>query len=661
LAGPDGAIIYLGDGLAPDLPVPAQTPVFPLAVGARATDVAVVDARAVRMGDLAYIQARFAADAPTTAEIEIDRVTTELALPAGGTRILTARVRPSATTDEVLVRAQVAGDPRSENDTLRVPVPADPLRRVAVVALAADARAPMAWSAAAGLEPSPFDPDALGTEDARLWSAGAIWVHDVPAERLPTGAGAGLAAFVRHGGVLVLSGRSRAFGAGGWGGTPLETLSPVTVDPRPPGAGRLAVALLLDRSGSMADAAGGIGTEAVGRLARGLASGLRPEDDRLAVLAFGTQAHVLLPPTRAGALRDRVLPVPDQARGGTRLRPALVAGLETLVATEAETRVLVVVSDGKFADAGEALPVDALRAASVRVLAVLVGAEADPSVLEDLARATGGDWVAGRPDEVLRLGAAGVAGLAGGGLLAGPTPVTPGAAWSVRVGGPSPAVPGRVRIRERAEARVLARADGDPLLAEWQVGAGRVIALATDDWSLSAAAWGTLLAPVGAERRGGARLSVEGSRIVLQAAAAPVDLEPVAHLTAPEGELAAVRLVPTAPGRWAGPLPEGPRGGPWRAAVELPDERVELRFAPPLPDELRPAPPDLEQLAAQAAATGGRMLTEPADAAVALDRRTRRGGTPLAPWLLLLALVALVLDAAAWAGLRPGASRAARG
>ncbi|MCK6571838.1 VWA domain-containing protein [Myxococcota bacterium] len=650
LAGDGGAIVYLGDGLAPDLPVPLAVPVYSVPVGTRAPDVAVTSARAIRIGEVAYVHATFEADTATTAEVEIDRVTTELPLEAGRPRTLTARVRPGPG-DEIVVRAQVAGDPRGENDVVRVPVPPPPSRTVAVIAEGSGA-GPMAWAAAAGLSARVYGPDALATEDRMVWSAGALWIHDVPAERLPPSVGAPLTGFVRGGGTLLLSGRSRAFGTGGWGGTPLEALSPVTVDPRPPGAGRLAVALLLDRSGSMSDAAGGIGTEAVGRLARGLAAGLRPQDDHLAVLGFGTQAHVLLPPTPAGALAGRTLPVPDQARGGTRLRPALLAGLETLVATEADTRILVVVSDGKFADADGELPVDALRAASVRVLAVLVGAEADPALLEDLARATGGDWVAGRADEVLRLGAAGVSSLAGGGLLAGPAPVTPGAAWSVRVGGPTPAVPGRVRVRERPTARVLARAEGDPLLAEWQVGAGRVIALATDDWGLSTAGWGTLLAPVGAGRRGAGDVAVDGRRLVVRADApadGPVD-PPSAVVSGTGFEPIPLRLTTEGPGRWSAPLPDRPRAGPWTAAVDLGGERLTLRFAPPLPAELRPAPPDLVRLDAQAVATGGMRFAEPGDVA-AMPGRTHRGGTPIGPWLLLLAVVALLVDAAQWAGL----------
>jgi hypothetical protein len=179
LAGPDGAILYVGDGHAPDLPLALPVPVFALPVAPRGVDVAVTAARALRIGELAYVHATFVADADTTAEVEIDRVTTELALEAGRPRILTARVRPGAA-GEVLVRAQVAGDPRPENDTARVPVPPEDARTIAVIAGGAAASHPVAWARAAGLAVRSFTPEAVGTDDRTLWEAGGLWIHDVP-------------------------------------------------------------------------------------------------------------------------------------------------------------------------------------------------------------------------------------------------------------------------------------------------------------------------------------------------------------------------------------------------------------------------------------------------------------------------------------------------
>ena len=87
---------------------------------------------------------------------------------------------------------------------------------------------------------------------------------------------------------------------------------------------------------------------------------------------------------------------------------------------------------------------------------------------------------------------------------------------------------------------------------------------------------------------------------------------------------------------------------------------VSRRVMPPLPAEWRPGLPDLLGLDAQAAVSGGRRLLGPQDVEPVLEALSRDAGRPLAPWLLLAALLLSVLDAAAWAGLRwpiPGRPR----
>jgi Mg-chelatase subunit ChlD len=516
LAGASGAVVFVTDGRAPDLPVAGARPVFPLLVspGLDHGDTAVLGATATRQGDQVYVRARLLSDRSTDADVEIDRYSTELRLEPGRERTVSARIR-AVNVDAVPVRVQAHDDVQPLNDRRLVPIDGDVGARLAVIADASAAAGPQAWGEAAGFSVATFEPEALGTKEPRLWGAQALVIHDVPVDALPAGSADALSDFVRGGGLLLLSGRARAFGPGGWAGQPLERLSPLTSDPRPPGAGRLGLLLALDRSGSMASEAGGIGPEAVGRLARGLAAGLRPEDDRVGVLAFGTQAQVLLAPTPAGAVAGGVLPVPAGHRGGTYLVPALLEAIAVLQATEADARVLVVVTDGKFADGGEPMPLEALRGAGIRLLAVLVGEDVETAPLEALAEATGGRFVIGQVGEVLRLAAAGVAGLGEGGLLAGPGAPTPGPAWGARVGGDAPRIEGRVRVRERPSARVLARVDGEPFLAEWQVGAGRVVALATDAWALPGAGWAALLAPARAAPDGEARLLLDADDVVL--------------------------------------------------------------------------------------------------------------------------------------------------
>jgi hypothetical protein len=662
LADASGAVIHVTDGRAPDLPVAGPRPVFPLLVAAALEhgDTAVLSATATRQGDQVYVRTRLVSDRSTDADVEIDRFSTELRLEPGLRRTVSARIR-AVNVDTVPVRVQAHDDALPQNDRRLVPIDGEAGARLAVVTDPATAAGPRAWGEAAGFAVDAFEPAALGTHEPRLWGAQALAVHDVPVDALPAGAVDALDAFVRRGGLLLLTGRTRAFGPGGWAGQPLERLSPLTSDPRPPGAGRLGLLLALDRSGSMASEAGGIGPEAVGRLARGLAAGLRAEDDRIGVLAFGTQAQVMLAPTPAGEVAAGALPVPAAHRGGTYLVPALLEATRVLQATEADARVLVVVTDGKFADGGEPMPLEALRGAGIRLLAVLVGEDVEPAPLEALAEATGGRLVIGQVGQVLRLAAAGVGSLGDGGLFAGPGAPTPGPAWGARVGGDAPRIDGRVRVRERPTARVLARVDGEALLAEWQVGAGRVVALATDAWALPAAGWAALLAPARAVPDGEARLLLDGDDVVL--VTAPDAPPPTSGtLSAPGGAERPLSFRCEGPGRHRATLPPALAADapPVTVSVAVGGAVVSRRVMPPLPAEWRPSPPDLAGLGAQAAVAGGRRLLGPDDVDPVLDALARDAGRPLAPWLLLGALLLALLDAAAWAGLGarfPGLAR----
>jgi hypothetical protein len=341
--------------------------------------------------------------------------------------------------------------------------------------------------------------------------------------------------------------------------------------------------------------------------------------------------------------------------------PALLEATAVLQATEADARVLVVVTDGKFADGGEPMPLEALRGAGIRLLAVLVGEDVETAPLEALAEATGGRLVIGQVGEVLRLAAAGVAGLGEGGLLAGPGAPTPGPAWGARVGGDAPRVEGRVRVRERPSARVLARVDGEPFLAEWQVGAGRVVALATDAWALPGAGWAALLAPARAAPDGVARLLLDADDVVLVTepeAPLPTD----ATLIDAAGGRSPLVFRCEGPGRHRAPLPpaETADAPPVTISVTVGGVLTSRRVMPPLPAEWRPGLPDLMRLDAQAAVGGGRRLSAPEDVEPVLEAISRAQGRPLAPWLLLAAVLLSLLDAAAWAGVRgpfPGRAR----
>lgn len=651
-AGEGGAIVLLSDGRAPDGPAAVGPPVFAVPVRAERPDARVVDARALRLGDRVFARATLATDQPVAGELVLGEARVEVALRPDRLQTVQA-VQPDQRASALVARVEVAADRQPANDSRPIPIEGDvPPEAVVVGAGAAS------WATAAGLVAITVPAAHLAEAGSRLAQARAMWIHDQPAGAVPAGVAQRIRHWVAAGGVLVLSGRTRAFGPGGWRGTPLDELSPLRSDPRPPGVGRVGAALLLDRSGSIASEAGGIGTEGIGQLAGAVAAGLRPID-RLAVLGFGGAVEVLLPPTALSDLRPDALPVPTIARGGTRLAPALDRARALLGPLPVEVRVAVLVGDGRVADGEAAIErAAALAAEGIRVLAVLVGVDPDPAVFTALADATDGAVVRPRPD-ALRVDVAGAVHAEASDAEGNGGPVAAEAGWPGRVGGLPPPVDARVRVAARDGARVLARVAGEPLLAEWSVGRGRVVALATDAWALDHEQWASLLAPAVAPRPREARISVEGDRLVYRGP--PTDPPPGAlTLRGPDGvHTGAWRL--TGPGTAEAPLPPGPVAILDASAASSSGAVLDTVVRPP-PAELRETGVDPGALALQAALTDGAVLDPAAldDPTTVTTIRASLGGTggfDPAPLAALLALLIALADAARWAGYRFRRSR----
>ncbi len=632
LAG-SGAVLLFSDGRSRDGPVPATRPVYTLAPRHAGPDAVVLEARAVRLGEQIFIRARVRADAAGAARVDLGEATLALDLRADQPRAVQA-VMPAGPL-EVEVRVSMEGDRAPANDAR--PVAVDNAEQPIAVVLGGGE----SWAKAAGLRPLPLPVTALAESGARLAAARAVIARDLPAAALPAALVPRLRRWIEAGGVLLLAGRERAYGPGGWAGTELGQLSPLASDPRPPEAEGLALALLLDRSGSMAEEAGGIGAAGAAKVAAALAAGLGPRD-HLAVIAFGVEPTVLLPLTPAGTLRE--MPVPALTRGGTKLQPAMQKALALLERAPVSRRAILVLSDGRFVDDARALE-PRLRAAATTVMGVLVG-EARGEALARLAKLTGGQVVTATATDAPRVAAAqGLA--AGAGLLAEGGAVAPGAAWNARVGGAPPPVGARVRTAARAGARVLAWQGGEPLLAEWGVGEGRVIALASETWALGSEQWAALLSVAAAPRPGGPRLRVEGQWLVYEGEASDPPPPGAALIIDPEGLRFETPWQPRGPGRAIARLPPGP---PAVLTVESASARgaVITRLTRPPPPEVLHTGVDEAALALQAALTGGRLLKS-SGALPQLRAALPRAGLDTAPWLALLALLLALLDTWRWA------------
>ena len=460
-------------------------------------------------------------------------------------------------------------------------------------------------------------------------------------------------------GLLVLGGE-RSFALGGYRESVLESVLPVLSEPA---ALRPAVAMVfaVDKSGSMGQGSDGVdrlqwAQRAVIETARGL-----DDSDALGLVVFDAEPRVLLPLAPVPAARPALArDWPVQARGGTRLAPALQAAIGELEHAPAARRLLVLASDG-FVDAS---PLDALRAriarARIETVVLGIGADADLGALE---RAVGG--VASRllrvnqPAELPRAMRAGVervrARVERGTIAAqqrAPLPFAPAqlADW--------PPVAAHPVTQARPEAMVsVTSASGEPLVAWQQVGQGRVAVVTSGlgPWAPRWLPWrewprlaGGLAGWVGGQTPTAAMalkvldrpegLSVEVDQA--DGADGPEQPAPSIVVTTPTGAVQTLAAEPVAPGRMRARLPAA---GPGLYALTMATAQGSQRLL-----HLRRAP--LEQrswgLNAQAQAWRTAGLVTDWDAAALTRPRGGDRSRPLDRTLVMLALLLMLAGVA---------------
>ena len=194
-----------------------------------------------------------------------------------------------------------------------------------------------------------------------------------------------LVAAVRDRGIgLVVLGGERSFAGGGYRGSVLESVLPVSSEPaaldQP-----VSVVFALDKSGSMGQGSGGVDRfQLAQRAVLETARGLGPRD-ALGLVVFDVVPRVLIP---LGPAADGVAALERDWRaspnGGTRIGPALESAIGELERSGAGQRMLVVVTDGFTDDA----PIAELRAqlarARIETIALAIGPDADVAALQRL-------------------------------------------------------------------------------------------------------------------------------------------------------------------------------------------------------------------------------------------------------------------------------------
>lgn len=357
-------------------------------------------------------------DHQTTGTLTIRRdgqviATQEPELLPGSNRVIFRDLIEQPGIHEYTVSLETADDPLGENNVGRGIVRVDTAPRILV--LNADGQEGNLGSVlrAANL---PVDvavasefPVTLDSLDAYR----AVIIENIPAsdfgrERMET-----LVQFVQDlGGGLLLTGGQRSFGVGGYFNSPLDDILPVSMEMREEHRkGRVAIAIALDRSGSMmADVGGGqtkmdlanIGTAECIRL---LSSG-----DSVSVHAVDSIPHeiqALTPVDDPEAIANRVLRI-ESMGGGIFVYEALVAAGDSLMDAEQSTRHIILFSDAQDSEEPgnyKQLLEDYTNAGiTVSVIGLGKKSDVDAQLLIDIATRGGGNVMFTEdPEELPRL------------------------------------------------------------------------------------------------------------------------------------------------------------------------------------------------------------------------------------------------------------------
>ncbi|MGE0820515.1 MAG: VWA domain-containing protein [Candidatus Binatia bacterium] len=218
-----------------------------------------------------------------------------------------------------------------------------------------------------------------------------IILNNVARTRLPPMLLSGLDNFVRQGGGLLMIGGEESLGLGGYKGTEVEQVLPVTVTPPKKEEHTTAVMLVIDTSGSMRRESKLLYAK---EGARAVVRNLK-DRDFFGVIGFDTEPFPVIPLSRLGDIRGDIESrlARLKASGGTFLLPAIEEAKRQLERQTATRKHLIILTDGETGGSGSQYLdlVSAMhREQKMTISAIAVGAEPNLRLLSRIADYGGG-------------------------------------------------------------------------------------------------------------------------------------------------------------------------------------------------------------------------------------------------------------------------------
>ncbi len=348
----------------------------------------------------------------------------------------------------------------------------------------------------AGMKVRTIPASMLSDKAAELWAYQAVALVNVDADQLSAEQTKALDEAVRNLGCgLAVFGGNSSYALGGYRGSELEKMLPVTIDVKNKmDLPSTALVIAIDKSGSMMESSWGTSRLQLAREAACGALEVLNERDSAGVIAFddaGKWVVPLSPVTDVPAMQDQVRTI--RLGGGTAFYSPLKMAKEALEGASAQYKHVIFLTDGEAGDTGYEGLVREMAEEGITVTTVAVGDGADAAGMRKLAQIGGGRMYFAGPFDSLPK------------IFTKETMMISASYVQNRVFTPSvtdasmtdfegfPQLSGYLAATEKPLATVSLCSDRqDPVLAWWQYGAGRVAAWTSDvqgGWSSAFLQW----------------------------------------------------------------------------------------------------------------------------------------------------------------------------
>jgi len=335
-------------------------------------------------------------------------------------------------------------------------------------------------------------PDGLPNSLQELAGYDGIVLSDIPAHRIGEGRMVAIRDYVEKlGGGFVMIGGMHSFGVGGYYRTPIEEILPVKLKaPDQEEFQSSALALVIDRSGSMA----GQKIE-ICKSAAIASAELLSAKDSIGIFAFDSQVHEIVPMTKVTSTSTIASQISLLGSGGgTNIYPGMVMAREELNQVKAKIKHMIVLTDGQTSGQGYQALASQCHAEGITISTVAVGSGAQVGLLQAIAAAGGGQsYVTMDPGSIVRIFTQDT--MTHTGRMIREDAFEPQMFekhpmirdWEEGI---APPLLGYVKTKRKATSQIpLVTDTGDPLLAHWRFGLGKVTAFTSDCKSRWAALW----------------------------------------------------------------------------------------------------------------------------------------------------------------------------